>query len=90
MRRFVGRGWYIVGHPQLAHKRDLKMADSEAVPPAQSDAVNTKRLDFKKQTLDDAYAAPANLLEIEVCNPETHLASRARYTDYEVRMRVCL
>ena len=49
---------------------------------------NYKRLDFKKQSLDDAYAAPANLLEIEVCNSETHGLARTRYTDYEIKMRV--
>ena len=48
----------------------------------------TKRLVAKKQTLDDAYAAPANFLEIDVSNPETHGFGRNRYTDYEVRMRV--
>lgn len=32
----------------------------------------TKRLSSKKQTLDDAYAAPANFLEIDVINPITH------------------
>lgn len=48
----------------------------------------TKRLDFKKQSLDDAYAAPANLLEIEVLSPETHGFGRNRYTDYEVKMKV--
>ena len=48
----------------------------------------TKRLDFKKQSLDDAYAAPANLLEIEISNPETHGFGRTRYTDYEIKMRV--
>ena len=48
----------------------------------------TKRLDFKKQSLDDAYAAPANLLEIELSNPETHGFGRTRYTDYEIKMRV--
>ena len=48
----------------------------------------TKRLDFKKQSLDDAYAAPANLLEIEITSPETHGFARNRYTDYEVKMRV--
>lgn len=52
------------------------------------DGPTTRRLDFKKQTLDDAYAAPANLLEIEVTNPETHGFGRNRYTDYEIRMRV--
>lgn len=51
-------------------------------------APETKRLEFKKQTLDDAYAVPANLLEIEVCNPETHGLARNRYTDYEIKMRV--
>ena len=49
----------------------------------------TKRLDTKKQTLDDAYAAPANFLEIDVVNPETHgVTKKQRYTDYEIRMRV--
>lgn len=48
----------------------------------------TRRLQTKKQTLDDAYAEPANFLEIDVCNPVTHGVARNRYTDYEVRMRV--
>jgi len=48
----------------------------------------TKRLETKKQSLDDAYAAPANLLEIEVADPENHGFGRQRYTDYEIRMRV--
>lgn len=48
----------------------------------------TRRLQSKKQTLDDAYAAPANFLEIDVVNPITHGVARARYTDFEVRMRV--
>lgn len=48
----------------------------------------TKRLQPKKQTLDDAYAIPANFLEIDVVNPVTHGVARTRFTDYEVRMRV--
>lgn len=48
----------------------------------------TRRLHTKKQTLDDAYAAPANFLEIDVINPITHGVAKKRYTDYEVRMRV--
>lgn len=48
----------------------------------------TRRLQSKKQTLDDAYAAPANFLEIDVVNPITHGVARTRYTDYEVRMMV--
>lgn len=48
----------------------------------------TRRLQSKKQTLDDAYAAPANFLEIDIVNPITHGVARARYTDFEVRMRV--
>ena len=48
----------------------------------------TRRLMSKKQTLDDAYAAPANFLEIDVINPITHGIGNKRYTDYEVRMRV--
>jgi sorting nexin-3/12 len=48
----------------------------------------TRRLNVKRQTLDDAYAAPANFLEIDVINPVTHGVGKKRYTDYEVRMRV--
>ncbi|XP_076307896.1 sorting nexin-12-like isoform X2 [Tachypleus tridentatus] len=50
----------------------------------------TRRLQPKKQTLDDAYAAPANFLEIDVFEPFTHGVARKRYTDYEVRMRTNL
>ncbi|KAJ6634304.1 Sorting nexin-12 [Pseudolycoriella hygida] len=51
----------------------------------------TKRLNVKKQTLDDAYAAPANFLEIDVVNPSTTMMTgKKRYTDYEVRMRTNL
>ncbi|XP_043512363.1 sorting nexin-12 [Frieseomelitta varia] len=50
----------------------------------------TRRLNVKKQTLDDAYAAPANFLEIDVINPITHGVGKKRYTDYEVRMRTNL
>ena len=50
----------------------------------------TKRLSSKKQTLDDAYAAPANFLEIDVINPITHGVAGKRYTDYEVRLKVRL
>ncbi|CAG2116700.1 unnamed protein product [Medioppia subpectinata] len=48
---------------------------------------STRRLATKKQTLDDAYAIPANFLEIDVVNPITHGIARNRYSDYEVRMR---
>ncbi|KAI9584432.1 sorting nexin-12 [Glossina fuscipes] len=51
----------------------------------------TRRLNVKKQTLDDAYAVPANFLEIDVVNPQTTMtAGKKRYTDYEVKMRTNL
>ena len=62
------------------------MAESDT--PTAAGEVSTKRLNYKKQTLDDAYAVPANLLEIELSNPETHGVGRNRYTDYEVKMKV--
>ena len=71
--------------------KDNKMADEAAragVNGPEQNTDNLRRLDFKKQSLDDAYAAPANLLEIEMTNPETHGFARNRYTDYEVKMRV--
>ncbi|KAJ6633633.1 Sorting nexin-12 [Pseudolycoriella hygida] len=50
----------------------------------------TKRLNTKKQTLDDAYA-PTNFLEIDVANPITTMVQgKNRYTDYEIRMRTNL
>lgn len=48
----------------------------------------TARIQPKKQTLDDAYAPPANFLEIDVISAETHGIGKKRYTDYEVHMRV--
>ncbi|XP_029641106.1 sorting nexin-12 [Octopus sinensis] len=50
----------------------------------------TARIQPKKQTLEDAYSPPANFLEIDVCNPQTHGLGKKRYTDYEVRMRTNL
>lgn len=53
-----------------------------------SAASATQRLQPKRQTLDEAYAPPANFLEIEVVNPITHGVGKMRYTDYEIRLRV--
>lgn len=54
-----------------------------------TDELFTKRLDAPRQDLNDAYSLPANFLEIEVCNPETHgITWRQKYTDYEVKMKV--
>ena len=66
------------------------MADESDKAAAAAAAANadTRRLGAKKQTLDDAYAAPANFLEIDVVHPETHGIGKKRYTDYEVRMKV--
>jgi sorting nexin-3/12 len=50
----------------------------------------TARIQPKKQTLDDAYAPPANFLEIDLVNPETHGIGNKRYTDYELKMRTNL
>jgi sorting nexin-3/12 len=50
----------------------------------------THRLQTKRQTLDEAYAPPANFLEIEVVNSMTHGVGKTRYTDYEVHMRTNL
>ena len=46
-------------------------------------ATTLQRLSSKKQTLDDAYAVPANFLEIDVINPITHGVANKRYTGYE-------
>lgn len=48
----------------------------------------TARIQPRKQDLEDAYAPPANFLEIDVLNPETHGIGNKRFTDYELRMRV--
>ncbi len=51
-------------------------------------ALGTQRLSSRPQTLDDAYAPPANFLEIELTTAITHGVGKTRYTDYEIRMRV--
>jgi hypothetical protein len=56
---------------------------SAQVPPA-----TTARISIRPQTLREAYDPPANVLEIDVINPETHGLANKRYTDYEVRLRV--
>ena len=48
----------------------------------------TARIQPKKQTLDDAYAPPANFLEIDVISAQVHGEGSKRYVDYEVHMRV--
>ncbi|KAJ8934349.1 hypothetical protein NQ314_013390 [Rhamnusium bicolor] len=57
------------------------MAESDATVEA------TRRLNVKKQTLDDAYAAPANFLEIDVTNLPVFKVKessvRRRYSDFE-------
>jgi len=50
----------------------------------------TQRLPPKDQTIQEAYDVPANFLEIDVINPETHGIAKKRYTDYEVRMKTNL
>lgn len=42
------------------------------------------------QTLDDAYAEPANFLEIDVSEATNHSFGKKRYTDYAVNMRTNL
>ncbi|XP_074657742.1 sorting nexin-12-like [Tubulanus polymorphus] len=44
----------------------------------------------KKQTLEDAYSAPANFLEIDVKDPQTHGVGNKRYTDYEIKLQTNL
>ena len=34
--------------------------------------IDTSRLDAKPQSISDAYAVPANFLEIDITNPQTH------------------
>lgn len=51
-------------------------------------AATTARVSIRPQTLREAYDPPANVLEIDVINPETHKIGNKRFTDYEVRLRV--
>jgi sorting nexin-3/12 len=55
---------------------------------SQQQQPTTARISIKPQTLREAYDPPANVLEIDVLNPETHGVGNKRYTDYEIRMRV--
>jgi len=49
--------------------------------------IDTSRLDSKPQSISDAYAVPANFLEIDVSNAQIHGVGKKRYTDYEVKMK---
>lgn len=55
-----------------------------------ADERTTQRLAAKDQTLQEAYDEPANFLEIDVANPETHGIGNKRYTDYEIRLKTNL
>lgn len=58
---------------------------------AENDDLYTQRIDGPRQDLSDAYSLPANFLEIEVINPETHgVGWRQRYTDYEIKLKTNL
>lgn len=48
----------------------------------------TARVSIRPQTIREAYDPPANVLEVDVVNPETHGLGAKRYTDYEVKLRV--
>lgn len=50
----------------------------------------TARVSIRPQTLREAYDPPANVLEVDVTNPETHKVANKRFTDYEVRLRVSI
>jgi len=50
----------------------------------------TARIEAPKQTLDDAYAPPANFLEIDLSKPEVHGFGNKRFCDYEVKMKTNL
>ncbi|CAB4060567.1 SNX3_12 [Lepeophtheirus salmonis] len=53
---------------------------------------STERILTSNQSLDEAYSPPANVLEIEVCNPQNRniIGSTKRYTEYEVRLKTNL
>ena len=48
------------------------------------------RLGRRKVDLDDAYAQPANFLEIEVHDPQTQGIGNVRFTEYQVTTRTNL
>merc|ERR1711931_156154 len=48
------------------------------------------RLERRKQNPEDAYAQPANFLEIDVHNPITHGVGNLRFTEYTVSTRTNL
>lgn len=50
----------------------------------------TARVQIKPQTLREAYDPPANVLEIDVCDPQVHGEGSKKYVDYEVKMRTNL
>lgn len=63
------------------------MSATTATTPGATPAT-TARVSIRPQTLREAYDPPANVLEVDVINPETHKVGNKRFTDYEVRLRV--
>ena len=49
----------------------------------------TSRLPPRPQTIPGGYEPPENFLEVDVVNPETHGIGSKKYTDYEIKVRVC-
>ena len=49
--------------------------------------IETKQILFS-MTLRRGYEPPADIMEVDVVNPETHGIASKRYTDYEVRLKV--
>jgi len=79
-----------------SQQRDKEAADRVASSRAQfidADAApstsNTEeqRPMVRSQTIDEMYAAPESVLEIEVRDPRTHDFGRKMYTDYEIICR---
>lgn len=56
----------------------------------QATTATTARVSIRPQTIREAYDPPANVLEVDVVNPETHGLGAKRYTDYEVKLRTNL
>ena len=79
-------------HPPEYCRRSPTLTVKMAEPATSTNPANsTKRLNFNKQSLDDAYAVPANQLEIEVVDPQPHFeGGKKKYVDYLVNFKVSL
>lgn len=88
MQAAGGRRRVVRGRGRLLQRAGRAGRGGGGTTMSEAAVADTRRLNAKPQDLTDAYGPPSNFLEIDIFNPQTVGMGRARYTSYELRMRV--